>query len=269
MHPDAIAPPDGTKTPTLRNFVTGPILKWASIVGGAITLFGNLSTIFDLAEWARWLVTNWDRYIVAGWHRVFAELGIVLPRDLAQILTYLMFLFSLAISARKSMIISFNPKKIILTFLRIVLLPIFAYMIFITLVVGLLMVVNDRITIPNFIPNGVPFIIINSIFQVAYLYILKIRDLKSIILCLILFYTVSYPIAFMEESKQTPPDDIRYIFVPIFAIYVLPISVIWIIMITERKALLNRLLFLALGLVTLIAMNELWLLHGYLKPPAD
>ncbi len=38
------------------------LLTWVGIVGGALTLFGNLSSVLKLADWARNLVLNWKEW---------------------------------------------------------------------------------------------------------------------------------------------------------------------------------------------------------------
>jgi len=43
------------------------LLTWVGIVGGALTLFTNLSAVFKLADWARVLVQHWKGWTHAFW----------------------------------------------------------------------------------------------------------------------------------------------------------------------------------------------------------
>jgi TIR domain len=46
------------------------VLTWIGIVGGALTLFTNLSSVLKLADWARMLVEHWQEWTYAFWVRV-------------------------------------------------------------------------------------------------------------------------------------------------------------------------------------------------------
>src|SRR5262249_23032326 len=57
------------------------LLTWVGIVGGALTLFGNLDAALKLADWARVLVQDWREWTHAFWLWAFGWLGIHLPPD--------------------------------------------------------------------------------------------------------------------------------------------------------------------------------------------
>src|SRR5262245_59361449 len=67
------------------------VLTWFGIVGGAVTLFGNLDTVLKLAEWARVLVQHWKQWTHAFWVWAFGWLGIHLPPYLTPFLSFLLF----------------------------------------------------------------------------------------------------------------------------------------------------------------------------------
>ena len=55
------------------------VVSWLAIVGAAITLLGNVSTLLDLAGWVDWLVNNW-RDLLHLVYDVLAEVvGIDIP----------------------------------------------------------------------------------------------------------------------------------------------------------------------------------------------
>src|SRR6478752_4514898 len=73
------------------------LLTWVGIVGGALTLFGNLGSVLKLADWARVLVQHWKEWSHAFWAWAFGWLGIHLAPYWAPVLSFLLFGALLAI----------------------------------------------------------------------------------------------------------------------------------------------------------------------------
>jgi len=67
------------------------LLTWVGIVGGALTLFGHMSDLLKLADWARVLVESWKAWTQAFWVWAFGWLGIDLPPEWTPVLTFLLF----------------------------------------------------------------------------------------------------------------------------------------------------------------------------------
>ena len=67
------------------------VLTWVGIVGGALTLFGNLDAVLKLADWARVLVENWKQWTHAFWVWAFGWLGIHLAPEWTPFLSFLLF----------------------------------------------------------------------------------------------------------------------------------------------------------------------------------
>src|SRR5262245_61156768 len=67
------------------------VLTWVGIVGGAVTLFGNLDAALKLADWARVLVEHWKEWTHAFWVWAFGWLGIHLPPEWTPLLSFLLF----------------------------------------------------------------------------------------------------------------------------------------------------------------------------------
>lgn len=82
----------------------GSIVSWVGILGGAVTLFGNLDAMLSLAEWARWLVDNWHTWLRVGWKHVFDLLGIKDSSTLRIDLTFGLFLLTTAAGSRLEII---------------------------------------------------------------------------------------------------------------------------------------------------------------------
>src|SRR5262249_17397734 len=67
------------------------LLTWLGIVGGALTLFTNISATLKLADWARLLVQGWKEWTHAFWLWAFGWLGIHLPPEWTPVLSFLLF----------------------------------------------------------------------------------------------------------------------------------------------------------------------------------
>jgi hypothetical protein len=73
------------------------LMTWVGIVGGALTLFTNLGSVLKLADWARVLVEHWRQWTHAFWVWAFGWLGIQLPVNWPPVLSFLLFGSLLAI----------------------------------------------------------------------------------------------------------------------------------------------------------------------------
>src|SRR5262249_51630696 len=78
------------------------LLTWSGIVGGTITLFGNLSSVVDLADWAQVIVMYWHEWTQMFWSFVFALVSFKLPKEFASPLSFTSFVVMLAIGTKRS-----------------------------------------------------------------------------------------------------------------------------------------------------------------------
>ena len=67
------------------------VLTWVGIIGGALTLFGNLDAVLKLADWAHVLVQHWKEWTHAFWLWAFGWLGIHLAPEWTPVLSFLLF----------------------------------------------------------------------------------------------------------------------------------------------------------------------------------
>jgi hypothetical protein len=78
-------------------------LTWIGIVGSAITVFGGVSTMLDLADWARVLVQNWDEWNQMVWAWIFSLIKVKVPKGFVPIISFTVFT---AISRRNQSVFS-------------------------------------------------------------------------------------------------------------------------------------------------------------------
>ncbi|MGQ0457561.1 MAG: hypothetical protein ACT4OU_10920 [Hyphomicrobium sp.] len=71
------------------------LLTWFGIVGGAITLFTNLSAVIDLVDWMKALADAWKAWSHAIWRWLFGWLGIDFPEAWAPVASFAVFLTSM------------------------------------------------------------------------------------------------------------------------------------------------------------------------------
>jgi hypothetical protein len=83
-------------TVSLRN----QVLSWVGIIGMAVTVFSNLSSLLQLADWGRQLVIHWEEWTKILWVWSFSWIGIHIPAPFAPALTFLLFSSTLTIRAR-------------------------------------------------------------------------------------------------------------------------------------------------------------------------
>lgn len=67
------------------------LLTWVGIVGGALTLFTALSAVLKLADWARVFVEHWKAWTHAFWVWVFGWLGIHVWPEWPPVLSFFLF----------------------------------------------------------------------------------------------------------------------------------------------------------------------------------
>jgi hypothetical protein len=74
------------------------VLTWVGIVGGALTLFTHMSSVLKLADWAQLLVQHWQEWTYVFWAWAFSWLGIeLLEEEWPPVLSFLLFGSILAI----------------------------------------------------------------------------------------------------------------------------------------------------------------------------
>ena len=60
------------------------VVSWLGIVGGALSILGNLQTASSLSDWTRWLGSHWQRWMLLVWgddlgvSHVITNAGIIL-----------------------------------------------------------------------------------------------------------------------------------------------------------------------------------------------
>jgi hypothetical protein len=238
------------------------VLTWIGIVGGALTLFTNLSAVLKLADWARLLVQSWKEWTHAFWLWAFGWLGIHLAPELTPILSFLLFGSFLLKSTIKNQanVDTHQGKSFQLISWRTLLCVVCACLpLIIYLSLSHLLTASTPVEVAIFLVFLVlvapPVVIVLFARHKKYAALSAfLTTTFFIIISLIQTTRIMVDVAVLSGHYQPPfdPDLLAVsLFVPNVALMILLLSV------APAKAISGRLIFLAIGLLLLIALNEL------------
>jgi hypothetical protein len=240
------------------------ILTWVGIVGGALTLFGNLDAVLKLADWARLLVQSWKEWTHAFWLWAFGWLGIHLPPEWTPVLSFLLFgsllTIGQAIQFKRTVKNQLTEDKYqgksfeLRTALKVVILgPICAIVCFAVLLVIPIYRPFERVVAPIYIDYflWLSFFVLPLVILVIW--VGRNRLNAGISLCLMIIFWVIITFSEIANSNEGRPA-VEAFYTAIAMIWVLPLI---LLSVAPAKAVSRRLIFLAIGLILLIALNEL------------
>jgi hypothetical protein len=247
------------------------VLTWVGIVGGALTLFTNLGSVLKLADWARVLVQHWREWTHAFWLWAFGWLGIHLAPDWAPVLSFLLFGSLLAIGqavkfkltiTNQADVDKYQGKSFELISWRAVVCMVCALIGQLIWIVGLAAIQEavwgDRGSPPPV--SGViltvrAFVVFLPIAIVAMMFArYKLHAFVASYL-LVMFWTIITVRPLIGTLSATNVNTSMAVATAgLLIILVLPII---LLSVAPAKAISRRLIFLALGLLLLIALNEL------------
>jgi hypothetical protein len=244
------------------------LLTWLGIIGGALTLFTNLGAVIKLADWARLLVENWKEWTHAFWVWAFGWLGIHLPPEWTPVLSFLLFGSLLTIgqavqfkakARNQPNIDKYNGKSFHLISLRTFFCLISLLFNIVLLQVLILVLAWSFGSFSDWANSfsewaKVSWVAFNFSWFVAPSIIISLfaRHRLHAVLSAFLMATFSMIITFAQLWH------ISYGPGAFFSAMLISIALPLIILsVAPAKAISRRLIFLALGLLLLIALNEL------------
>jgi len=254
------------------------LLTWWGIIGGAITLFVAISTTLKLADWARLLVQHWKEWTHAFWAWAFGWLGIHVPPEWTPVLSFLLFgsllTIGQAIQSNRTMKAQqtadkYQGKSFQLiswrTFLFVVCTPTLTIMAF-----GLAPFPGVLTWLP-LAPDVSLILSLELFFPLAMLVGLVVfarHRLQTAVAALLLgiFWTIitfNQIIRTYTETSMPADDTLDFgtlvaLFAPLVAAIAMLLVLPLILLSTApAKAVSRRLLFILIGLILLIALNEL------------
>ncbi len=251
------------------------VLTWVGIVGGALTLFTNLSAVLKIADWARVLAQGWKEWTHAFWLWAFSWLGIHLLPEWTPFLSFLLFGSLLAVgqavkfkstiknrpTATGSALASrpiedkYQGKSFQLISRRTLLC-------FISILAAVLFSYALMFAFPSEPLEIVGVIIFCIAPQVIIVLFARQRGHAALSICLTLIFfgiIAIYPMFSMhwnDPYEYDPGAEARQV-IPHTTFQMMWIVPLILLSVAPAKAIARRLLFLAIGLILLIALNEL------------
>ena len=232
------------------------LLTWFGIVGGALTLFTATSTTLKVADWVRLLVASWKEWTHAFWLWAFGWVGIHLSPDWSLVLSYLSFgsllTIGQAVKSLNTPINQSNPDKYYDRSFRLASRRTWFCLGLIALAYVILANVATRLS--PVVGSPVYALVTDVAFlgpQVLIVLFARHKLHAAISVVLLLVFAVTLVIVPTGEESDFPVSvalawGLTAIVLPVIILSVAP-----------AKAVSRRLIFLAIGLVLLLALNEL------------
>jgi hypothetical protein len=254
------------------------LLTWAGIVGGALTLFTNLGAVLKLADWARVFVQHWKEWTHAFWVWAFGWLGIHITPYWAPILSFLLFWSLLTLGQafpsrmvkKHPVIDKYQGKSLQLTW---GLIPMFFFMVIAQM---WWLVAIDKVKQPDlwkFLERGILFFL----FVVMLLFLPSLLSMviifarhklhATITIVLMAIFCTIIAVDQIEAVKKAAVVGIdkagEFELAEVTAIVMMYLLPVILLSVAPARAVSRRLIFLALGLLLLIGLNELSKLVQY------
>src|SRR5262249_41951734 len=234
------------------------VLTWVGIVGGALTLFTNLSAVLKVADWARVLVDHWKEWTHAFWVWALGWLGIHLPPQWTPALSFLLFGSLLTIGQAFQFKRDIKDQADIDKYqgegsFRLNLRRLSVYFLVALVAPMAVLALSHAVGITSVIPGEVQFSM--NFLPPLLLIVLWSRERLHAALSVGLILMFFMTIAMVQFANiDFTHINITPIFVSLVLMCLLPLILLSVV---PAKAISRRLIFLALGLLLLIALNEL------------
>jgi hypothetical protein len=233
------------------------LLTWWGIIGGAVTLFSVYSAARTLAPWARMLVEHWKGWTHTLWVWAFGWMGIRLPPEWTPVLSFLLFCSLLTVgqavqfhrTITNQSPYMYDGKAFELFSWRTLLC-------FILLSAAYLWPTYILTSIPkNQLSLSVALMVITWIIAPQIILVLFARHRLHSAVSILLMFIFYLIIALDQLSELSGKMDVGTVIAG--SILLASFSPLILLSVAPAKAISRRLIFLALGLLLLIALNEL------------
>jgi hypothetical protein len=248
------------------------ILAWIGVVGTSITLFANLNSVLNLADWARELVRHWQDWNHLIWQFAFAWTGVKLEREVVLIISFTVFVTVLAIATNRSSANATRSgiiRKPTQVFLAGVILYLAMFRLFI--LVGHLVSDATETDLAYSVWYNVVLMILMILFPLGYLlYCCKERVWVFIAALLFLIMTEILLLGPFDRiiaiSGQMLRPSAR---IAILVVYLsFPIYWMAVVLFCPLRPLTRRLGFAVLGVLTLVVLSEISKLNASISTTA-
>jgi TIR domain len=275
------------------------VLTWIGIVGSAVTLFANLSGVLDLADWARQLVAHWHEWNQIIWGWVFSLIRLRVPRELVPPLSFIVFAAILVVGVnlswrteKESVRWQHSPRL-----MRKV--GIFVAGVLLYLIVLAVAFISSFMLLPPLPPPPIHLPIDASyqeeIRRAFDQFAVRTRVMSAIVWISAIGFPIGYLLYFVKDRTWVLIASLLFLFmgacllfIPLWFRWSNPasesdysllvtvlsafglIQICWmaVILFSPLQQLTRRLIFVVLGVLTLVVLSEISKLnlHQYLQP---
>jgi len=233
------------------------VLTWVGIVGGAVTLFGNLDAVLKLADWARLLVRHWKEWTHAFWVWAFDWLGIHLPPEWTPLLSFLLFgsLLTIGQAIKFGNAIKAQPiaDKYQGKAFQLISWRTFFCTVLILIGTAVWTYPYSQFSIADLATKVLPWQTMIFVPQVIILVLFARHRLHAAVVACLMATFFHIITIIPQISINIRPNEAL-----VFSLFVvICISPVILLSAAPGKAISRRLIFLAIGLLLLIALNEL------------
>jgi hypothetical protein len=237
------------------------LLTWWGIIGGAVTLFSAYSAAVTLSPLARKLVENWKEWTHAFWVWAFSWLGIHLPPEWTPILSFLLFWSLLAIGQAIKFKSTIKTQPVIDKYQDTSLGPL-SWRQPVWIISYLIGYVWPTWQFFGYMVGGGSDAAFIGLVTIAASFVILLyarhKVYAAVAICLLgifwLIITLNQIVA-MKPSASVKPNELFII--DLIVSTMMPILPVILLSVAPAKAVSRRLIFLAIGLLLLIALNEL------------
>jgi hypothetical protein len=249
-------------------------LIWIGAGGTMVTVFAGFSTILDLADWAKELVRHWHELTQTFWGWIFSLVNVAIPKALAPILTFMLFAAMLVLGVNLSVVRggrgATKSQNAMSTVKK---LGVFLGGLFLYLVIEALWILGVAASEEKLGPLEWAWqvsLVIPIGFQIFYLgYFVKER--LWFLIASVLFLCMGGCLLLAPLWQQAVTLSVADSAVLLSVAWILVFQICWmvVILLSPLKQLTRRLIFVLLGVLTLVVLSEISKLnlHQYLQPP--
>ena len=266
------------------------LLTWAGIIGGSVTIFSNLRGFLNLADWARWIVTHWHESTQAFWTAAFSWIGIHIHHAFVPLLSFTVFLVMVVTGTvlrtanptlPDSSSTTIRSKRQLLRSIagQLGIYVIWAMAYFAVLAITVNYLLELRFSMHTMAPLVQFMLATYLLVPLAALILASKERLQCLALVTLLtlfwFALALGPISRIAGAAISPSEIIDTSVADMagysgfFSIWLVTIGVIAIDILAPVKSINQRLLFLAMGTLSLVALNmiSVFALHRLLEAP--
>jgi hypothetical protein len=248
---------------TVTRTIRLQVLTWTGIIGGAVTIFSSLRGLFNLADWAHWIVSHWHEWTQAFWASALSWIGLHVHPAFAPPLSFTVFLVMVVVgTVLRTETPAYSDGRSRVTRSKAQLLKSIAARVGIYLICCVVFFAIAAAATFNHVDSNY-MVALLATFAVAPLAPIiwasqeRLQCLALAVLLTLFWITLAVVPLVPIAAKISDADHLALGASGIFSAMLVPVGVIAIESLAPVKSINQRLLFLATGALLLVALNAM------------